>query len=184
MSQEDIERIEKKVNLLYQILLTLEVDSGSDGNLNKEESFSVFMEELIPLFNLSAEKEMIEFPSEEETEKEKKELESTLEKLEKDYENGNFLAKEENKIKKKIEDLTDKLEELSKISEFRKEVDDKNKELYEIILYQDLRRAVGLGDYRKLMSFSFYFPKNLIDLNNLKLELSKKGIDLAFYFRD
>ncbi|MBA7550951.1 hypothetical protein ES705_43482 [subsurface metagenome] len=142
------------------------------------------MDELIPLFNLSAEKEMIEFPSQEEIEKEKKELESKLEKLKKDYENGNFLAKEENKIKKKIEDLTVKLEELSEISAYRKEIDDKNKEIYDTILYQDLRRKVGLGNYKKLMFFSSYFPKNLIDLNNLKKKLSEKGIDLSFYFRD
>lgn len=148
MSQEDITRIEKKVNLLYQILLKLE---AYDTSLNIREVFHGFMNELNPLFNISAEREGIEkVPSQEEMDKWKNLLENRLMKLEEIYNNGNYLAKEEDEIKNKIGDISSYLREwdeiINNIRSDYKEIEDKNKDIYGRNSLMNLEKKLGSLD--------------------------------------
>ena len=153
MTEEDIKRIEKKVDLLYKILLELNV--GDIGHPYNQEYINKFMNEIIPLFKLSAEEVDIEKSS---TPKEINELKSGLEtelsRLKKVYESGDFLAKDEVKIKNKIEGITDYLEcwddtwdssgVVAGMFKNREEIMNKNKQIYERTLFVDLKRKLGL----------------------------------------
>lgn len=157
MSEEDIKRFEKKVDLLYKILLELRIpDFGAPYD---QSYINTFMDELIPLFGLSAEKEEIKgLFTQEDISKRGMELQNELKKLKKIYENGDFLAKEEETIKNKIEDLTNKLKELSEISALYNKVRDKNKEIYENGLFIDLQRKVGVSE-KNIVSKDIIFQR-------------------------
>ena len=187
MNEEDIKRIEKKVDLLYEIILRLNVD---DNNyINNEEVINSVIDDLIPLFNLSAEKEAIEIQTQEEIWELIRKCKGELEQLEKDYEKGNFLAKEEGEIKKKIKELTNDLEVLASISKSHRGLKKLNKKLYELLLFHDLRKRIGIKRYSKVLRTNDYLTKfcDLADLkkslsDNLKKKLSKKGIELNAFF--
>ena len=187
MNEEDIKRIEKKVDLLYEIILRLNVDDNN--HINNEEVINYVIDDLIPLFNLSTEKEAIEIQNQEEIWELIRKCKGELEQLEKDYEKGNFLAKEEGKIKKKIKELTNDLEVLASISKSHRGLKKLNKKLYELLLFHDLRKRIGIKRYSKVLRTNDYLTKfcDLADLkkslsDNLKKKLSKKGIELKTFF--
>lgn len=162
MSEEDIalivkniNRIEKKVDLLYKILLELYI--GDVGHPYNQEYINNFMDELIPLFGLSAVEVDLDIPSiQKETMQElKNKLETELSRLKKIYESGNFLAKEENTIKDKISDITSYLEtwdwdkDESGVVEgliwWKEDIINKSKRVYEESLFLDLRKKLGVS---------------------------------------
>ena len=152
MSEEDIalvvkiKRIEKKVDLLYEIILSLDVDDYH--YLNTKEIINLVMDDLIPLFSLSAEKEEIgKIPTKEETKEWESKLKTELSRLKKIYESGDFLAKDEDKIKKKIGKITSYLQRWNKmigrIYYDYKMIEKRNKQIYEKTLFLDLKRKLG-----------------------------------------
>jgi len=159
MSEENIKRIEKKVDLLYKILLELHIDYDFGGQPYNQDYINSFMDELIPLFGLSVEEIEIErLPTQKEINELKSGLETELNRLKRIYESGNFLAKEENKIKNKIEEITEYLRcwdydwdcYSSGIvaPEFcfksKEEITNKNKQIYERSLFVGLKKKLGL----------------------------------------
>jgi len=146
MTEEDIKRIEKKVDLLYEIILSLDVDNYH--HLNNEETINRVMDDLIPLFSLSAEKEEIgKIPTKEETKEWESKLKTELSRLKKIYESGDFLAKDEDKIKKKIGNITSYLQRWNKmigrIYYDYKMIEKRNKQIYEKTLFLDLKGKLG-----------------------------------------
>jgi len=159
MSEEDIKRIEKKVDLLYKILLESDVVGYVDylGHpYNQKYGINKFMDELIPLFGLSAVEADLDIPPIlKETLKElKSKLETELSRLQNIYKSGNFLAKDEDIIKNKIADITDYLEcwdlawdESGVVEGIFKTKDDimyKIKQIHERSLFMDLEKKLGL----------------------------------------
>jgi len=143
MSEEDIKRVEDKVNLLYKILLELKEDYLSHPY--KRTYILNFIDELIPLFNISAKKEIIkDLPNQGVIDKNIQELLDELEKLEKDYEDGNFLAKDREKLNIEIKNLTDSLSLYKKINNVRKEIEDSNTEIYNIRLFEELKNKLRI----------------------------------------
>ncbi len=156
MSEENIKRIEKKVDLLYKILLELNIDYDFNGGhpYNQDYIYN-FMDELIPLFGLSAEEIEIErLPTQKEINELKSRLETKLSRLKNIYENGNFLAKDEDKIKNKIEEITDYLGcwdddwdssgVVAGMFKNQEEITNKNKQICERSLFVDLKKKLGL----------------------------------------
>lgn len=153
MSEEDItlivkniKRIEKKVDLLYGIILSLDVDNYH--HLNNDEIINHVMDDLIPLFSLSAEKEEIGIiPTKEETKEWESKLKTELNRLKKIYESGDFLAKDEDKIKKKIGKITSYLQRWNKmigrIYYDYKMIEKRNKQIYKKTLFWDLKGKLG-----------------------------------------
>lgn len=177
MNEETLNRIEKKVDLLYKIVLHL---GGTVGDSYYEEDFfDRFMNQLIPLFNVTTEKEIIKIPNAEELQREETKIGEELNRLKKDYENGNYIAKEENILKRKIENLTDDLEALSGISECREDLEKLNQEVYELRLFHDLKRKVGLHDMKNFIRIKSYLTK-YFDVVKVKNTLDKEGISLLF----
>jgi len=155
MTEEDIKRIEKKVDLLFKILLELNIDNVSSGHPYNQKYISKFMDELIPLFGLSAEKGKIkpESPTQEEIKELVNDHKKELEQLEKEYEGGDYLAKEKDEITTKIRDLKEYIEELPKILHSRERIEEIYQQIYEIQLFWDLRKKLGLikeQSYEKL----------------------------------
>jgi len=153
MSEEDItlivkniKRIEKKVDLLYEIILSLDVDNYYQ--LNNEKIINLRMDDLIPLFSLSAEKEEIgKIPTKEETKEWESKLKTELSRLKRIYESGDFLAKDEDKIKKKIGNITSYLQRWNKmigrIYYDYKMIEKRNKQIYKKTLFWDLKGKLG-----------------------------------------
>ncbi len=141
MNQVDIIRIEKKVDLLYKILIELEASETFEHSIDEENFFYKFINELIPLFNLSAEKEIIKVPNQDD--KDVREF-------------------------KEIDDI-----------DICKEIDDFNKEIHALRLFQGLRRNLGLRDYHKYFRLKPYLTQ-FVDLAKLKNILLKEGIKVSF----
>ena len=160
MSEKDIKRIEQKVDLIFKILLELNIyDVGYPYN---QDYINNFIDELTPLFKLSAEKEKIkpESPTQEEIKELTNDYKSELEQLKKDYEKGNYLAKEGNEITTKIRDLKKHIEELPKILHSRERIEDIHQQIYEIHLFWDLRKKLGLIKKQGIESLTFSNLKN------------------------
>ncbi|KKN47730.1 hypothetical protein LCGC14_0659990 [marine sediment metagenome] len=166
MNEENIKRIEKKVNLLYKILLEKSYDKDYSYN---QKYINGFMNELIPLFELSAEKEKIkpEIPTPEEIKKLLKDYISESEQLKKDYEKGDYLAKEKNEIITRIGDLKENIKELADIFHTHKRIEDIHQEIYETHLHWDLRKKLGLIKEQDYDSFSLIFSNLWRDLRGL-----------------
>ncbi len=161
MSEEDIKRIEKKVDLLYKILLELYIDDV--GHPYDQKYINKFMDELIPSFELSAEKEKIKpkDPTQEGIKELANDYKKELEQLEKEYEKGDYLAKEENEITTKIRDLKRIIKELPEILHTRKRIEDIHQQIYEIHLFWDLRKKLGLViEKQDILSLTFSTLKN------------------------
>ncbi len=160
MSVEDIKRIEKKVDLLYRILLSLnipEVEGPYDQSY-----MSDFMTELIPLFNLTGDsgiersiiKEIISLEELDEWDRETKEK---LAKLEKTYKAKEYMAKDEGEIISKIRSLSKLLSGLTEIRDARnkfiykleKELKDDKGDERMIKLFFELQSKVGLKYFHK-----------------------------------
>jgi hypothetical protein len=142
MTEEDIKRIEKKVDLLYKILLNLEVESV--GYPYDFKYMSQFYEDLIPLFNLSPSEDLIKIPDDQEVKKSKESLKKELEKLQKDYDEGNYIAKEKGNLEEKIDNIHDKLDGLSTITEIQEEAVEVNQKVKNILVLQSLKSKFGL----------------------------------------
>lgn len=138
MIENDIERIERKVDLFLKILLGLKI--RRIGHLYNRKYIGDYIEELVVVYNLSAERDIIDnYPTQKELQNWKTNLNYELIKLKQDYEIGNFLAKEQDMIKIKVKDLGNKLEQISKLSENKRKFEDKNTEIYKIDLFRDLQ---------------------------------------------
>jgi len=139
MEQEDIKRIEQKVDLLYRMHL--------DDNIN----FRNNLDELIPLFNLSVEiddkiekmRGLITVKVKELFEK-GEEIENKLNKLKSDYKAGNFLAKEEEKTKTLIYNQEEKYKALIQIGKDYRSVKWSEEALREELLMINLKEKVGI----------------------------------------
>ena len=144
MSEENIKRIEKKVDLLYKILLELYIDDF--GHPYSQRYINKFMGKLVPLFGLSAKKGKIipEDPTQEEIKELTNDYKSELEQLEIKYEKGDYLAKEKNEITTKIRDLKKLIEEIPNILHSRARIEEIYQEIYEVHLFWDLRKKLGL----------------------------------------
>ena len=144
MKEEDIKRIEKKVDLLYKILLELNISDV--GHPYDQTYINKFMDELVLLFGLSVKKGKIkpEDPTPEELIEATNDYKNELEQLEKDYEEGDYLAKEKNGITTKISDLKEKIKGLPNILHSREKIVGIYQEIYEIDLFWDLRKKLGL----------------------------------------
>jgi len=169
MSEEDIKRIEKKVDLLYKILLDLEVDSV--GHPYNYTYISNFFDDLIPLFNLSANKNIIKIPNEQEVKKSEDNLKDELEKLKRDYNEGNYIAKEKGKLEVEMEKIQDKIEELSNITRHRKDVVNLNEDINKVLLFQSLKNRFGLKQK---------YPYTLVISNDLLKFLHSVDLKILF----
>ena len=143
MSEENIKRIEKKIDVLYKIV------SGI-GGLDVENPISDidYLDELIPLFNISIDTKLfeeyekvkklliIEFEKEEEVKKK-------LDKLENDYRTGNFLEKEKGKIREMVSNQKEKYKALGKMAEHLKRVVYDKKEFRRSFLWLNLGEKLG-----------------------------------------
>ena len=146
---DKLEKIEKKVDLLYKILLELYVDYV--GHPYDQKYINNFMDELIPLFGLSAEEIEIEIlPTQKEINELKSRLETELSRLKKVYESGNFLAKDGDKIKDKIANITNYLQEWDVcVDEWilapKEDIISRSEDICKISLFVDLKKKLGLG---------------------------------------
>ena len=128
MSEDDIKRIEKKIDVLYKIV------SGIGGiKVVNPISNDDYLDELVPLLNISIDTNlfeeyekvvkllMIEF-------KKGEEMKNKLDKLENDYETGNFLKKEGDKMQKMIGNQYEKYRVLNKMAEsFQRNINNKKR---------------------------------------------------------
>jgi len=169
MSEKDIERTEKKVDLFLKILLGLNIPRI--GHPYNRKYIDNHIDELTPVYNLFAERDVIEnYPTQEKIENWENKLKHELDKLKQDYEHGNFLAKEQDTIRMRIKDLGNKLEYLTKLSKNKENFEAKNTELYRINLFMDLQEKLGITEkydshsYRKLIRKKDDLKKNIQDL--------------------
>ncbi|KKK50368.1 hypothetical protein LCGC14_3125730, partial [marine sediment metagenome] len=172
MSEEDIKRIENKVDLLYKYLFEL----GEEDDVPI--LFEEFLDELIPLFNLSSKNE--EFIKIEE--RPQNIIKSELEDLESSFKQGNYLARDERKIQIKIDALKEELEK-AKIGQYNKEqLENLNKEIHKTLLYQDFRKKMGSTTEHRAVIFDID-PTLMkkIDIQKVKSELSKEGIHMNLH---
>ena len=109
LSEEDLKRIEKKVDLLYKYMFEL----GEENDIPI--AFRGFLDEIIPLFKLSVKKE--EFIKIEGRPQDI--IKRELENLENSFNQGNYLAKDKKKIQIKIDDLKGILEFICNFCNYR-----------------------------------------------------------------
>ena len=155
MSEKNIERIEKKVDLLYKILLELNVDYV--GHPYDQEYINRFMSELVPLFGLSGVETDIEITQKETIKELENNLKTELSRLKKIYESGDFLAKDEDKIKNKMGDITSYLQEWDVVVDEwilagKEDLINKSKDLYKKGLFLDLKKKLGLLDKSSMIN--------------------------------
>lgn len=152
MTEENIKRIEKKVDLVFKILLELDVDYV--GHPYDQKYINKFMDELIPLFGLSATQidiDQTSFQIETLQELESK-LKTELSRLEKIYESGDFLAKDKDKIRNKIKEITRYLRDWhtggidreDSILSLREGVISDYNDIIKTSLFLDLKKKLGL----------------------------------------
>jgi len=156
MIENDVEKIGKKVDLFFKILLGLKIKPV--GHLYNRKYIDNYIDELISVYNLSAEKDVIDnYPTQEEIQIWKRKLNNELIKLKQDYGEGNFLAKEQDMIKLRIKYLENKFDQMSKLPKNKEKFDDKNTELYKIDLFKDLQVKLRITEeydnynYRKII---------------------------------
>lgn len=147
MSEKNIKRIEKKVDLLYKILLELNVDYV--GYPYNQEYINKFMDELIPLFGLSGVEMDIEITQKETMQELESKLKTELSRLKKVYESGNFLAKDGDKIKDKIANITNYLQEWDvyvneRILAPKEDIISRSEDICKRSLFVDLKKKLGL----------------------------------------
>ena len=177
MSEEDIKRIEKKIDMLYKIVCGIgghEVENPICDN--------DYLDELVPLFNFSINTNliekyekvvkllMIEF-------KKGEEMKNKLDKLENDYKTGNFLEKEKDKMKETVGNQREKYRALNKLAEsFQRNRYDK-KEFRGKFLWLSMKEKLGVissEDYikhKKLLEEDF---EGVIDWKQEELKKYKK----------
>ena len=143
MSEEDIKRIEKKIDVLYKIV------SGIEGKeVSNPISSDDYLDELVPLFNLSVDTKLFE-----EYEKVEKllmvefkngvKVKNKLDVLENDYKTGNFLEKEKDKMLGMVSKQSIKYEALNKMAEhFQREKYDE-KSVYGGFLWLNMKKKLG-----------------------------------------
>ncbi|MFW9867552.1 MAG: hypothetical protein ACFFEN_15765 [Candidatus Thorarchaeota archaeon] len=141
---KDLERIEKKIDLLFKILLELYVEDI--GHPYDFKYLSKFSDEIAILYDLNMKKEThkIQFPNKGELED--KEIE--LEKIQKEYKEGNYLAKDKENIEEQITQLKEEMKKLKKFSQNREKIEEAitivNQRVYNIGIYLKLREKLGL----------------------------------------
>jgi len=172
--EEDIKRIEKKIDVLYKIVC------GIEGYDMHNPIYDIdYLNELIPLFNLSIETKLFE-----EYEKIKKllvvefekaeEVIKKLDKLENDYRTGNFLEKEKDKIREMVSNQKEKYKALGKMVEHLKRVVYNKKEFRRSFLWLNLREKLG-----RVLSENYIENKKELEkgfrgaINRLRLDLMK-----------
>jgi len=131
---ENEERIEKKIDLLYKWHF--------EDRSNRE-----YLNELIPLFDLSIEMEEIKIKglvAEKLIEDEKK-IRSELDKLKSEHKAGNFLAKDKDKIAEMIYNYEEKYRALKRIVESLEGVKCGKETLREELLLINLKEKLGIS---------------------------------------
>ena len=168
-----IKRIEKKVDLLYKMHL----EKTDDGI-----GLRCFSDELIPLFNISVGTKLfikleelmkvvvVEF-------KKAEEVENKLNNLENDYETGNFLANERDKILLMVDNQRKKYKALVKMAEHVKGIEYDKKRLCEEFLLLNLKEKLVMSlsendiEHKKRLEEEF---KEVINRLRLRLMEYKK----------
>lgn len=175
MIETEIEKIGKKIDLFFKILLGLKIKPI--GCLYNRKYIDNYIDELTLVYDLSVEKDVIDnYPTQEEIQSWEIRLIGELSKLKQDYGEGNFLTKEQDAIKLRIRFLGNKLDQMSKLSKNKEKFDDKNIELYKTDLFIDLQKKLGITEeydnynYRKVIREKDNIKKNIQDLIE---ELSK-----------
>lgn len=180
MIENDVERTEKKVDLLFKVLLGLKVKHI--GYLYNRKYIENYMDDLIPIYDLFVKKDIIEnYPTQEEIQKWERKLHNEHIKLKQDYGEGNFLAKEQDTIKLRMRYLENKLDQMSKLSKNKEKFENKNIELYNINLFKDLQTKLGITreydrySYRKIIREKDNLKKTIQNLvKELDTFLDKK----------
>ena len=174
MSEEDLKRIEKKVDILYKLLFEFG-EKGEEGDIPT--LFRDSLDELIPLFKLSVKKEeFIKIKG-----RPQDIIKSELEKLENSFNQGNYLAKDEKKIQIKIDGLKEELEKANIGQNNKEQIERLNKEIHEIRLYQDFRKKMGRKtEYAAQTSEIDNKLGKRIDFKSINSELSKEGVRINF----
>ncbi len=146
MDDHDLLRVEGKIDLLFKILLDLNVDHI--GYPYDFKYLSNYEKEIRTLYNLDI-KEIehnIKFPSKKDVE----EAQTKLQTLQKNFKEGNYLAKEKKQVEKEIGELEDKLCRFEDFEKNRKAIEEAlkkvNTELYYIKTYMELRKKLGLTE--------------------------------------
>ncbi len=149
MTDIDLERVEKKVDLILKVLLDLNLPDV--GYPYDYDYLCNYNEELALLYNLNVAKDKykIQIPAIEELE----ETESKLRNLQEKYKAGNYLAKDKEDIKKQIDKLNIRYSLLCRFQENRKKIEkalkEVNNDVYNIQTYLELRKKVGLPEIRE-----------------------------------
>lgn len=173
MNDKDLERIEKKIDLLFKILLDLNVDEI--GYPYDFRYLGRYGEEIRLLYNLDIEKERhkVKFPNKEEI----KDIRTKLEKLQKRYEEGDYLAKEKQKVEDQIAQLQKELQKLENFVKNRKKIEEAlnrvNYEVCEVKTYIELRKKVGLSEFPEME----YALKSRLQKVAEILDKAEKGLD-------
>ena len=182
MIENDIERIEKKVDLFFKILLGLKVDIvGYNHNLYSRKYIDDYIVDLIPVYGLDAEKDTIEnYPTQETIQDWEKKLNDKLVRLKQDYGQGNFLAKEKDAIKTKIKYLGNKLDRLLELSNTKLKFEIKNIEVHSINLFRDLEKKLGITEEYD----SYGFRKLIREKDVLRTSIKDLIEEISIFFRN
>lgn len=146
MSENNIKTIEKKVDLLYKILLNLNVNYEIGYPYDMDYLWN-FNDELISAFNLDVKEDYINFDFKvlEGFSEKKKKLDSLMENFNK----GNYLAKDKNTLQNEIKLLQTNVNLLENIDENREQIIKTIEKLNKAVLqkkymYNALRKKLGL----------------------------------------
>ena len=103
MSAEDISRIEAKIDLIFRILMNLEIEGRTPYDFDY---LRQFLSEITSLFNIQVEDPQIAVPDA----KALKQLQEQLIELEKTLKNGDFLKKDETSLLSRKNTLEETIE--------------------------------------------------------------------------
>ena len=161
MNEESIKRIEKKIDMLYKIVLGI-------GGIEVDNPISDIdcLEELVPLFNLSIntslfvkmEKLLKLVVAEVERHEE---VEKKLDELKNDYKTGNFLEKEKDKMWQKVRNQEKKYKALIKLGEYTEGLVYEAKITRKGLLFLNLKEKLGISlsendiEYKKKLEKGF-----------------------------
>lgn len=150
MSEKDMNRIERKVDLIFKILLNKYVDYI--GHPYDFEYLEQFKDEIISLFDLPISEpdkleNLIKFPSQEDIKKKENELNNEIELFKK----GEYLAKDRYDLVKKLYEIKDQVDEMIILDKNREKIKKKYEEGLELLkptcFYLELREKLNLSKF-------------------------------------
>ena len=181
MIEDDVKRVERKVDLFFKVVLGLKMHiAGHDHNLYSRKYIDKHIADLIPVYDLSSEKDTIEnYPTQETIQTWERKLNTELVRLKTDYKQGNFLAKEKDEIKTNIKNLGNKLDRLLELSNNKLKFESKSIEIHKINLFRDLEKKLGITKEYD----SYGFRKLIREKDTLKTSIRDLIEDLSSFFK-